>query len=189
MLDIQFDHDKESLFEVFGVDENTNYRIKMIILFESYSGIIKIDELQSEGEDIYSSEFRVLSTKSGCLERCLEHLSNDAEKALLIFEFLHLHEIICERYTKHTKLPEKIKELIEEINKDDSLDELEKELKLGMLKLVTKKELGKKDNETEKIIKAIKSANYDFHKFLFLYDKNFNVDIMLDDILSKKQQD
>ena len=188
MLNIQFDHNKDSLCEVFGVNESTNHRIKMIILFESYSGIIKIDELAKQGSDIYASEFRSLSTKSGCLERCLEHLSSDAEIGLLMFEFLHLHEIICETYAKHTKLPEKINELIEEIKEDDSLDELEKELKLGMLKLVTKKELGKKDKETEKIINAIKSANYDFHKFLYRYDENFDVDIMLDDILSKKQQ-
>ena len=72
MLNIQFDHNKDSLCEVFGVNESTNHRIKMIILFESYSGIIKIDELAKQGSDIYASEFRSLSTKSGCLERCLE---------------------------------------------------------------------------------------------------------------------
>ncbi len=189
MLNIEFDHNKESLCEVFGLTDSINHKIKMIILFESYSCIIKLDELEKEGSDIHASEFRSLSTKSGCLERCLEHLTNDAEIGLLMFEFLDIHDKVCERYTRHTKFPEKIKELMDEIKEDDSLDELEKELKLGMLKLVTKKELGKKDVETEKIIKAIKSADYDFHKFLYRYDENFNVDIMLDDILSKKQQD
>ena len=190
MLNIQFDHSKDKIEEVFCLDESTSHKINMAILFEGFVGLMQTKELEDNGETTDYGANRIYSTKSGCLQRCMQHMHSDAEAAFLMFKFVHFHNDVIERYMRYIKLPEHTEKLIQETKEDYSLDEFQREAKISMVKIFLKKEY--KDGnmkETEKIINTIKSANYDFQKFLYLYDENYDIDNMLDDILRKKQQD
>jgi uncharacterized protein YdiU (UPF0061 family) len=189
MLNIQFNHSKDKIEEVFCLDESSSHRIEMAIMFEGFVGLLQTDELEQNGETVDYGPNRIYSTKSGCLERCMQHMHSDAEAAFLMFKFVHYHSQILDRYMNYARLPQHLTRLIDEINEDDSLDEFEKEAKINLAKIFVKKEAkAGKVKETEKVINAIKSANYDFHKFLYLYDEQYDVDNMLDEILRKKEQ-
>ena len=172
-------HDGESLGDVFTMPKSDYNRVKYAIVFETFKGCIMTEELYPDHDDAP----RTLTTKSGCLEACYQHISTEAQKELLLFIFLEHHERWLNKYKIHTQLGSKLDEFEKEL--EDEEDD-EKEFKLIMLKMLSGK--SKKESKgIQRIIDTIKKSKYNFDNFIDLYelgnDDQNNTDI--DDLINK----
>lgn len=182
-------HDAEEIFQVFNLTEEEGHRVKYAIAFESFKGCMMTDELYPEPEDAP----RTLTTKSGCLERCYQHIDTVAQKELLLFCFLEYHEKWIDRYRTFSRIPKKLAEIEEEFRSkdDDEMSEFEKEAKIMIIKLMQ----AKAKNETrgvQHVIDCIRKAKYDFAKFVELYDsdeKDDDIEDLINKALGKDEKD
>lgn len=157
-------HEGESLGDVFTMPKSDYNRVKYAIVFETFKGCIMTDELYPDEEEAP----RTLTTKSGCLEACYNHIDTEAQKELLLFIFLEHHERWLDKYKIHTRLGDKLSEFERELQgKDDE----EAEFKLMMLKMLSGKSR-KESKGVQRIIDTIKKAKYDFNNFIDLYELN-----------------
>lgn len=166
MNDIKLNHDAEKVTDMFNLTSEDGTRIRNIITFETIKSNVLVDELY-EDEDAAP---RNIKTKSGCIERCLNHFDKSEEKAMFFMLFLRLHEGINMAYSVHKNMDRHIERFLSEENINS--DSLEGTLK----KLIVQKirdDISSKFSVFDKIIECMKQANYNYELFENIYSEKY----------------
>lgn len=167
----QLDHEKENLSDVFGLSSDEAHQIRYIIAFESFKGYIMQEELypDTKHEDIP----RILTTKSGCLERCYNHIKSMAQKEMMLLTFFEQHEHWTKGYKMWSKLSEKIEDFKNKFNQDPDnadMDSTERQMKTLILDMIQKK-IGSETKGIQIIVDCMKNSKYKLDKFIELYEE------------------
>lgn len=160
MKSICLNHDGENAVEMFDLTKDDGHRIKNLITFETLKGYLLSDELYTD-----DSAPRILTTKSGCIERCLDRLYTDSEKAFFFMIFINTHDGIGKAYSIYKHLDEHIERMTQGddyTNLDDGID--------GQLKrLIVKKisqDIKQKFSLIGEVLECIKNNNYNYELFM-----------------------
>lgn len=164
MNSITLNHDAETATEMLNLKKEDGIRIRNIITFETLKGYLLSDELYEDNDNAP----RVLTTKSGCIERCLDHLYNDSEKALFFMLFLNAHEGVGKLYTLYSHLDEHMTKLKNSKTYSNLEDGLAGELKRLIVKKITI-DIKDKFSVLDVALDCMKRNNYSFDLFMDEY--------------------
>lgn len=165
MNNIKLNHEAEKLSDMLNLTSEDGSRIRNIITFETIKSSVLLEELY-ENESVAP---RTIQTKSGCIERCLNHLDKNEELALFFMIFLNLHEDIHMAHYVYKHMEQTIEKYIsrENINDDDSIENAFKKFLLDKTKNTIKEEF----DIFNDVINCMKQANYNYELFEDIYSE------------------
>lgn len=168
MKNLVLNHDAETSTGMFNLKPEDAQRIRNLITFETLKGYMLSDELYEDDDKAP----RILTTKSGCIERCLDHLETDSEKALFFLIFVAAHDGIGKCYMIYRHLDKHISKLKESSSFLNIEDGLEGQLKELIVKKITQ-DITEKFSALDSIFDCIKKNNYNFDLFMDEYTSKY----------------
>lgn len=166
MNNIKLNHEAERLSDMLNLTSEDGSRIRNIITFETIKSSVLLEELY-ENESVAP---RTIKTKSGCIERCLNHLDKNEELALFFMIFLNLHEDIHMAHYVYKHMEQTIEKYISRQNiniDDDSIENAFKKFLLDKTKNIIKEEF----DIFNDVINCMKQANYNYELFEDIYSE------------------
>jgi len=167
---LNLNHEAEAAYEIFNLSLHEGVRVKNLIIFEAIKGQLLLDELYPDDDDAP----RALSTKSGCIERCLKTLDSEAEKQLLLFIFVEVHSNSLKAFKLFTEVPNMINRAMRDNNADGD-EGLQGQLKKMLLK-VTAEKLSEQSKDILEIVSMIKRSKYDFNNFMQMNGDDIDIE-------------
>lgn len=165
----KFNHEGESASEMLNITEDDASRIKNLIMYEAVKGNILADELYPDEEPP-----KVLTTKSGCMERCFKYIYTEQEKTFMLMIFAKTHEGISKLYHLHEGLSKHMGRFKAEMlsSSDDNNDEINDQLKSLIVKKI-EADMNKKLQIVNNIIAVMKETNYDYPRFNEVFTERY----------------
>lgn len=158
---ITLNHDAETATEMLNLKKEDGQRIRNLITFETIKGHLLADELYSDD----SVAPRTLTTKSGCIERCLDRLYNESEKALFFMLFINAHEGVGKAYMLYKHLDMHMQRFISNSDVDISDNSIDGRLKKLVLEKI-KQDIKDRFSIIDDVISHMKTSNYNYELFM-----------------------
>lgn len=182
------DHEKENLTEVFGLTAEEGHHIKYVIAFESFKGFLMEEELYPDTK--HEEVPRTLTTKSGCLERCYNHIRSMAQKEMMLLIFFEQHDHWTKGYSMYTRLLKKIESIKEEFEQgnDQNSNDPEHQMKRLVLGMIEKK-IAKETKGVEIIVDCMRKSKYNLDRFIEMYEQRMEDPDIQDYIKKEKERE
>lgn len=179
-----FNHEGDTATEMLNLTEEDANRIRNLIAFETIKGHLLADELYPD-----EKAPKALTTKSGCMERCLKNIYNEQEKTLMFMIFNNFHEGIGKIYHLHEGLAKHMTRFKAEVLDDAEDSEINNQLKSLIMKKI-ENDLTDKLKIVDKVVEVIKETKYDYNTFNSVFTERYGdlTDLLQDALKSMRNR-